>query len=300
MAIEFYDVLILGTGPAGLQAAIHAARKKVAVLVLGRQHKSSAYRAHIENYCCISGIAGEALLNEGRTQAEKSGARFLSEDVVDLTQNEGLFVVRSENGTIFNTKSLILAMGISRKKLNVPGEKELLGRGVSYCVECDANFYKGEPVAVTGCESAAVAGALTLLFYASEVHLVCEKLEVSEPMAQQLKDASIHFHEGRKIKEITGESGVDSVLLDDGTRLDVTGIFIELGAKGAIELATKVGVTLDSESMQFIVTNKKQETNIPGVYAAGDICGPPWQMAKAVGEGCVAGLEAAAYAKKSK
>jgi thioredoxin reductase (NADPH) len=78
----------------------------------------------------------------------------------------------------------------------------------------------------------------------------------------------------------------------------VSGIFIELGAKGAIELAGALGITLDGESMQYIVTNKKQETNVPGIYAAGDICGPPWQVPKAVGEGCVAGLEAAAYAKK--
>lgn len=85
-----------------------------------------------------------------------------------------------------------------------------------------------------------------------------------------------------------------------GTRLDVTGVFIELGAKGAVELAGSLGVALDTESMAYIAANKKQETNIPGIYAAGDICGPPWQVAKAVGEGCIAGLEAAAYAKKGK
>jgi thioredoxin reductase (NADPH) len=94
-----------------------------------------------------------------------------------------------------------------------------------------------------------------------------------------------------------GKTDVEGITLDDGTRLDVSGIFIELGAKGAIALAGALGVTLDSESMQYIMTNKKQETNMPGIYAAGDVCGPPWQVPKAVGEGCVAGLEAAAYAK---
>ena len=191
-------------------------------------------------------------------------------------------------------------MGISRKKLNVAGENDFLGRGVSYCVDCDANFYKGEAVVVAGCESAAVSGALTMLFYASEVHLVCEKLDVSESLAVRLKETAIKFHEGRKVKEIVGSSGVEGVVLDDGTRLDVSGIFIELGAKGAIELATKLGVSLDAETMQFVLANKKQEVNIPGVYAAGDICGPPWQVAKAVGEGCVAGLEAASYVKRIK
>ena len=294
---EIYDVIIVGTGPAGLQGAIHAARRKVSVLVLGRQHKSSAYRAHIENYCCISGITGESILKEGKLQAEKQGAIFLDEDVTELLQEKGTFVATVESGKSFWGNSLILAMGISRKKLQVPGEKELLGRGVSYCVDCDASFFKDASVAVAGCESAAVTGALTLLFYAKDVHLVCEKLEVAETLVQKLRVSAIHLHEGRKVKEIMGKTDVEGITLDDGTRLDVSGIFIELGAKGAIELAGALGVTLDSESMQYIMTNKKQETNIRGIYAAGDICGPPWQVPKAVGEGCVAGLEAAAYAK---
>jgi thioredoxin reductase (NADPH) len=300
MAEDFYDVLILGQGPAGLQAAIHAARKRVSVLVLGRTQKSSAFRAHIENYCCISGKEGEILLNEGKAQARKYGAEFIDEDVVKLSPGDGGFIAQMEGGDKIKGKTIILAMGISRKKLNVPGEKEFLGRGVSYCVDCDANFYKGESVAVIGSESAAVTGALTLLFYASEVHLICEKLDVSSALSRQIKEAAVHLHEGRTVREIVGEKGVDKIALDDGSEIKVSGIFIELGAKGAIELAGGLGITLDSESMQYIVTNKRQETNLPGVYAAGDICGPPWQIAKAVGEGCVAGLEAAAYAKRAR
>ena len=92
MSEELYDVLILGTGPAGLQAAIHAARKRVSVLVLGRRHKSSLYKAHIENYCCISGIKGETLLNEGTGQAEKSGAEFLDEDVIDIQLDDEIIM----------------------------------------------------------------------------------------------------------------------------------------------------------------------------------------------------------------
>lgn len=298
MSEENYDVVILGTGPAGLQAAIHTARKKVKVIVLGRRHKSGAFRAHIENYCCISGLSGEKLLDDGRTQAENSGAVFLDEDVIEITRKDGNFLLKAEGGKIIQSSSVILAMGISRNKLKVPGEKELLGRGVSYCVECDANFYKDEPVVVAGCESAAVSGALTLLFYAREVHLVCEELQVVKELREQLKNSSIILHEGNQVKGILGKESVEAIELDDGSRLNVTGIFIELGAKGAIELAGNLGVILDSKTMQYIDINKKQETNIPGIYAAGDICGPPWQVAKAVGEGCVAGLEAAAYVKK--
>jgi thioredoxin reductase (NADPH) len=151
---------------------------------------------------------------------------------------------------------------------------------------------------VIGNESAAVAGALTLLFYGREVHLIADKLQVSEQFDYQVRESDVHVHEGRKVMEIAGGDTVEALVLDDGTRLDVTGVFIELGAKGAIELASILGVVLDLEKIQYIVADKLQQTNIPGIYAAGDICGPPWQMAKAVGEGCVAGLTAAKYVKK--
>jgi len=298
MGTQLYDVLILGRGPAGLQAAIHAARRKVSVLVLGRLQKSSAYRIHIENYCCISGVAGEDLLKEGTRKAQEMGAHFLNEDVTRLSRTDDLFVAGVESGREIRGRTLILAMGISRKKVGVKGEKEFLGRGVSYCTDCDANFYKGASVAMIGCESAAVSGALTLLFYAREVHLICERLEVAESLAQQLRESPIHVHEGRRVQEISGAQTVERVILDEGQSLHVGGVFIELGAKGAVELAGSLGIALDNETMTYIATNKKQETNIPGVYAAGDICGPPWQVAKAVGEGCVAGLEAASLAKK--
>lgn len=296
--MEKADVVIIGTGPAGLQAAIHASRRKVRTVVVGKTTKSSAWRAHVENFCCMPHKTGEELLLEGRRQAERFGAVFADEDVVGLEKQGDAFHVRLESGREVEARAVILAMGISRNKLGVPGEKEWLGKGVSYCVECDANFFRGVPVAVVGCESAAVSGALTLLFTASEVHLICERLQVAEALAERLRDSAIHLHEGRKVVRIEGSEAVTGLVLDDGTRLAVEGVFIELGAKGALELATALGVDLDPESFQYILTNKKQETNVPGVYAAGDICGPPWQIAKAVGEGCVAGLEAAAYARR--
>ena len=298
MTGDTYDVIILGAGPAGLQAAIHAVRAKVSVLVLGKQHRSSLYRAHIENFCCLSKVDGQTLLRDGQKQAETFGARFLDEDVVAVSKEDARFLVKTESGTNLTGRTIIFALGIFRNKLNVPGEKELLGRGVSYCVDCDANFFRDEPVAVVGGGSAALTGALTLLFYTKEVHLVCEKIEGSEVLARRITEGPITLHEGRKVKELLGASVLEGVLLDDGTRLNVKGIFIELGAKGAVELAGNLGVGLDPESMKYIDTNKKQETNVPGVYAAGDICGPPWQVAIAVGQGAVAGLEAASYAKK--
>jgi len=295
-----YGVIIFGTGPAGLQAAIHAARAKAAVLVMGRDVKSSLYRAHVENYCCLTGASGEVLLKQGVMQAKESGADFLHEDVIRVIQKEGGFIIDTEGERSIKTRAIILAMGITRNKLGVPGEKELLGKGVSYCVDCDANFFKGEKVAVVGNESAAVSGALTLLLYASEVNLVSENLQVSDRMAQVVEASDVHIHLGRKVKEITGNEKVEGLILDDGSRLDIAGVFIETGAKGAVELASGLGVALDDEQFRYVVADKNQQTNIQGIYAAGDICGPPWQMAKAVGEGCVAGLAAAKYVKKLK
>ncbi|MCL5406498.1 MAG: FAD-dependent oxidoreductase [Deltaproteobacteria bacterium] len=296
-----FDVVILGSGPAGLQAAVHAARAKAATAVLGKARSSALYKAHVENYCCLNDIiAGEDIINEGRRQAEKFGAVLIDEDVLHIERlADGRFSVKLESGDTLRVWTIVLAMGVSRNRLNVPGEKELLGRGVSYCVDCDANFFRNRAVTIVGSGSAAASGALRMLLVASETHLVYESLEVSDKLRYQLESCMAHIHPGRKVSRILGDSEVRAVLLDNGEEIETSGIFIELGAKGAIELVTGLGVALDTESMRFVAVNKKQETNVPGIYAAGDICGPPWQVAKAVGEGCVAGLEAATYARRA-
>lgn len=298
MTQETYDVVILGTGPGGLQAAIHAARAKASVLVLGREHKSSLYRAHVENYCCLSKISGEELLEQGVQQAMNSGAHFIQEDIIKTTQKDDWFIISTESGRLIKHRALIMAMGITRNRLGVPGEKKFLGKGVSYCVDCDANFYKNAKVAIVGNESAAVSGALTLLFYADQVHLVSDQLKVSERLDYQIRESEVIIHSGRRVKEIVGKEIVEGIILDNNQGLDIDGVFIETGAKGAVELAATLGVELDADKFKYIVADKQQQTNIQGIYAAGDICGPPFQMAKAVGEGCVAGLSAARYAKK--
>ncbi len=301
METEF-DVVILGSGPAGLQAAVHAARTRARVAVLGKAQSSALYKAHIENYCCMDEtVSGEAILEAGKNQAKKFGAVLLDQDVLHLEQEgSGRFSVRLESGDSLLTWAIILAMGVSRNRLNVPGEKELLGKGVSYCVDCDANFYRNQVVTVVGNGSAAASGALKMLLIAGETHLVCAALEISEHLRYQIESSRIEVHMGRQVRRILGDSEVRAVLLDNGTEIETSGVFIELGAKGALELASGLGVALDSDTLRFVAANKKQETNVPGLYAAGDICGPPWQIAKAVGDGCVAGLEAATYARRAR
>ena len=294
-----WDVAIIGRGPAGLQAAIHAGGKKAKVIVFGRPERSSLYKAHVANFCCFEEtISGQELLEAGRRQAEKFDSAFLEQDIIETKSEDNRFILVTENGETFTAKTVILAMGIARKKLRVKGEKELLGRGVSYCVDCDANFYRGMDVAVVGNESAAASGALTLLGYAKKVYLVCRKLTITDVLREQLNHSDVQIIQDAWVKKIEGSNEVEAVLLTNGDSLTVKGIFVELGAKGAMELAANLGVVFDAETFSFIETNKKQETNIPGLYAAGDITGQPWQIAKAVGEGCVAGMEAAKYAKR--
>jgi len=293
-----YDVVIVGAGPAGLQAAIHASRKKVSVLVLGKEHKSSLFKAHVENMCCLFNATGKEMLETGRRQAANFGTHFMEADILKIAAEDGSFLLDTEDGRQLVCRALILATGTARNTLRVQGEKELLGRGVSYCVDCDGNFYRGEEVAVVGDESAAADGALTLAEIAGTVHLICDDLKVSEALLAKLGRSRVVVHRGAKVKSIDGKRQVEGLVLDDGTTLSASGVFIELGAKGLMELATAMGVALDDE-MRFIQTDKGQRTNVPGIFAAGDICGPPWQVAKAVGEGCVAGLNAADFVKKA-
>ena len=137
-----YDVVILGSGPAGLQAAVHAARKKVQVLLLGKMEKSSLFGAHVENYLSMDKTTGKELLDSGREQATGFGVDMLDEDAVRIEPaDKGLYIFL-ESGKRVSCFSLIIATGSRRNHLGVPGEKKLLGKGVSYCVDCDGNFFR--------------------------------------------------------------------------------------------------------------------------------------------------------------
>ncbi len=296
---ERKDVIIIGAGPAGIQAAIHSVRKKCDVLMLGRIKRSALYSAHVENYACVDGVtSGEELLSAGMAQVKRFGATVMEDDVLKIHQDENGFGLELESGTMVLTRTVIFANGTSRKKLKVPGEKEFFGKGVSYCVDCDANFYRNATVAVVGNASAAIDGALTLTGYASKVYLVNKELVASPELIAKLEESSVETVSGTWVSEIGGENDVQRLVLENGDELALDGVFVELGAKGAMELALEIGVQLDMETMSHIDINKKTETNVAGVYAAGDITGHPYQMAKAVGEGCIAGMEAANFAKK--
>jgi thioredoxin reductase (NADPH) len=338
-----YEIIIVGAGPAGLQAGIHTARRKHSVLILGKPQASALWNAHIENYFGVPGKAsGAELLKVGLAQAQGFGAEFLEEDVVKIEMVETGFLVETETGETFQGLALILALGVKKKKKVFKDEDKFVGKGVSYCVDCDAWFYRGKKVAVIGDGSAALHGAQTLTKFAEKVYFIPysfrqpERSEGSptpfgatinedtprlEPRGDMMdtrgdieggragKKTALDdiTEEAEKIEvirkkplEIVGENEVSGLKFEDGETISVDGIFIEIGAKGPLELLAPLGIELDPQTFSYVKVNQRMETNVPGVFACGDLTGPPLQVAKAVGEGCVAGISASDYVKALK
>jgi thioredoxin reductase (NADPH) len=291
-----YDVAIIGCGPSGLQAAIHAARKKVKVVVLGKSENSALSKAKVENCFGIATAEGKDLISIGMDQAKHFGADVMTEDVMDLNREGEWFVMSTERMNTVRSKIIILAPGISRVKLNVEGEKEFHGLGVSYCAACDCHFFKKKTVAVIGNGSMAASGALLLREYASKVYWIANENKASEELNLKMKAADIEVMIPSWPAKILGTDVVNALELKDGRRLEVNGVFIELGARGSADLAMDVGLVPDEEGIIKVDADCKTEQ--PNVLACGDVTGRPWQMAKAIGQGCVAGTTAAVMIRK--
>ena len=290
-----YDVAVIGTGPAGLQAAIHAARKKVSVVVLGKVVNSAMTGTHVENYFGIPGIKdGDSILADGIAQAKAFGCTFVEYNVISAEDVGGSFVITAEDDSTYEVKSVVIATGVSRKALGVPGEKELFGKGVSYCAICDCNFYRGKVVAIVGDETEAAVSAAMMTRYASRTYWVSADVKASSVAKEKAIAAGAILLE-TSIESIRGENRVSSMVLADGSEVDVDGVFIELGAKSSADLAMDLGVMPEMDDS--IKVDRQCGTEVPGVYACGDVTGKPWQVAKAVGEGCIAGLSAADHAR---
>lgn len=289
------DIVVIGVGPAGAQAAIHAARGKASVTMLGKLTNSAMYGTHVENYFGISGRTdGSEILNNGLSQALSFGAKHIDENVTAIERSGNLFIVTTESDSKITARAVILASGISRAKLSVPGEKEFFGKGVSYCASCDCNFYKGKRVAVIGDESEAAASAELMTSYASHVLWVTKDTKVSGVMVKKAKDAGVEIIP-KTVNEIIGKDKVTGIRFSDASTVNTDGVFIELGGRSSSDLAMDIGLMPDPDGT--IKVNEKCETSVAGAYACGDVAGRPWQIAKAVGQGSVAGINAADYVR---
>ncbi|MCD6547934.1 MAG: FAD-dependent oxidoreductase [Thermodesulfobacterium sp.] len=295
-----YDIAVIGVGPAGIQAGIYAGRRKNKVIIFGKASKSALWHAHLENYFGFEEkVKGKELLSAGIKQLKRAGVTIVEEDIVKIEPLERGFKLITEREKEFTALALILAMGIKRKKSFFKREKDFIGKGVSYCVDCDAWFYKGKKVVVIGDGSSAIWGAKFLTQFATEVFFYFSKGELSSEEKKKLVEKGVKVL-AQKPVEIIGETEVEGIKFDDGSVLKVDGIFIEQGAKGTLELLAPLGVELDPENFNYVKVDRKMKTSVDGIFACGDITGPPLQVAKAVGEGCIAGLSASDYINKIK
>lgn len=290
-----YNVIILGAGPAGLSAAVYMARANISTLVLGLPDGSRASWAHnIENYLGFpDGISGKEFKERSVAQAKKFGAVIVEEEVIasNYSENGGFYVETSKENR-YEADFLILALGLSVKPSGVKNEVEYIGKGVSYCSTCDGFFYKDRPVVVIGNKDLAAKEALDLVPFASKITVISheKKFDMSENFLNKLKLNNADLVTG-KAHEIVGDNEkVNGVLIDNNEIIAADGVFFALGNMGSLDIARFLGIEINEKSKAVLV-DKSMRTNIPGIYAAGDCTGEPYQVSTAVGEGAIAALE---------
>lgn len=289
------DLVIIGAGPAGLTAAIYAERSGLKSVVIEKANIGGqvSITPVVENYPGFTKIGGRTLMDMMAQQAVTYADIHEGEEVLDIKKTDGLFDIITSR-TKYTAKAVLITAGVESKKLDVPGEKEFQGRGISYCAACDGYFFKdGKKVIVVGGGNTAATEALYLKNIGVDVTLVhrraqlrCEKL-----LQDNLRQRGISIIWNTVVKEILGDRVVRGVVLkntEDGTQrtMPVDGVFIAIGYVPKNELALKLGVEVDEEG--YVTIDKGQRTNIKGIYAAGDITGGFKQIVTAISQGAVA------------
>jgi thioredoxin reductase (NADPH) len=295
-----YELAIVGAGPAGFSAGIYAVRSgiKTALFDRGNGGGRAVLSPKIENYAGFESIPGTELMEKIKHHASKYVALHLYEEVKTIVRSSDSFMLETSKGK-YMVGAVLLCMGTEHKTLDIPGEKEFLGKGVSYCATCDGFFFKGKRVAVMGGGNTAIMEAIFLKqIGCTEVtlvhrrnHLRAEKIYETEALEKH-----VQFLLNKEAECITGKEVVEGLrLLDVSNKtksvLTVDGVFISVGDTPQNELAKKLGVCLDNQG--YIVVDRWQRTNIKGVYAAGDITGGVRQVITAVAEGAIAALSSA-------
>ena len=296
-------VVIIGSGPAGYTAAIYAARAQLSPILLeGSVTAGGALMntTEVENFPGFQkGIMGPALMEEMRAQAEKFGTRFVTDDAVKVDLKGEVKTIQDGSGNTYLAKSVILATGSGYKKIGLPKEETLSGRGVSYCATCDGFFFKEQAIAVVGGGDSALEEATFLTRFASKVYLIHRRneLRASRIMQQRAQnDPKIEFVWNSQVIDILGEEKVTGVRIKDTVtgdekNLDLTGLFVAIGHVPRSELL--IG-QIDLDSNGYVKTQSEStKTNIEGVFACGDLVDHVYRQAiTAAGTGCQAALDA--------
>ncbi len=298
-----HDVIIIGSGPAGLTAALYAARAELKPLLLTGMtiYGQASTTDTIENYPGFpDGVGGSELGMLFQTQAEKFGAEILIDVATSVDLNQKPFVVKTYSQEYY-AKSLIISTGASPKKLDVPGEKELTGRGVSYCATCDGWFFKEKDIIVVGGGDSAVEEGIFLTRFAKSVSIVHRRDSLrAGPLLQKraFENPKIHFIWDSVIEEINGEDAVKSVRIKNvktgvETNKDIDAVFISIGHLPNSELFEDQ-LVLDDQG--YIVVDAMMETSVPGVFAGGEIADPHFrQVITSAGMGAAAAIHATRY-----
>ncbi len=287
-----YDLLIIGGGPAGLTAAIYAARYKLNTAVLALDFGQIAKAPCVENYPGAEGATGLELAKKFRDQAKNQGVPIMNEEAVSIKKAKRGFEVATREGARYETRSLLIATGASHRKLNIEHEDKYIGKGVSYCSTCDAPMFAGKAVAVIGGSDAAAVSALHLANYANRVTMVYrgDELRAQPTLVQKIKSKpTMSIITNANVAKLKGDKRLTAIKLDNGKELKVDGIFIEIGQVPSTGLAKQIGVRLTERD--YIKVDPAQMTNTPGVFAAGDItdsCNHLKQILTAASQGAVA------------
>lgn len=275
-----YDVIVIGSGPAGITAAIYAKRRNLSILVISKGNGTLQKAEKIDNYYGFeNGISGKELYVNGIKQAKNLGIDFIEDEVINI-EYINQFTVETVNSK-YEAKAVILATGVSRNIPNIKGIKEFEGKGVSYCAVCDSFFYKGKDVAVLGDGNYAIHEFETLKPIASSVTILTNGNTMVEN-----RDSSIEVN-SKKIREFRGDTKLEKVEFEDNTIQNLNGVFIAMGTASSSDLARKIGARIENNN---IVVNENMETTVPGLFACGDCTGGLLQISKAVYEGAKAGL----------
>ncbi|HUK49820.1 MAG TPA: thioredoxin-disulfide reductase [Terriglobales bacterium] len=303
-----YDIIIIGSGPAGLTAAIYAGRALLNTLVVGGRLSGGQLMltSGVENYPgFVNGIQGPSLMTEMRKQAERFGARIVDEDAESVNFSSKPFQVRAA-GQVYASKAVIIATGSSAKWLGIPSEAKMRGRGVSSCATCDGYFFRDKRVVVIGGGDTAVEEALFLTKFASEVRVIHrrDELRASKIMQKRaLANPKIKFVWNSVVEEITGTQKVEGVKIRNVRTGGVSvipcdGVFVAIGFQPNTKIF-KNQIALDEKG--YSITHKGTETNVNGVFVAGDVHDTRYRQAvTAAGEGCRAALDALAYLEEQK
>ncbi|MBR1802622.1 MAG: NAD(P)/FAD-dependent oxidoreductase [Clostridia bacterium] len=279
-----YDVIVIGAGPAGVSAALYAKRAGLNILVLYHGESNLEKATQIDNYYgFVDGIDGKTLYENGIEQAKHFEIEVKNEEVLHIEKENGKFTVCTVLEQ-YEGKAVILATGNKKLRPNVKGVLEFEGKGISYCAICDGFFYRNKNVVVIGNGKFALNEAKELKNVAKQVTILSNGLAMEDSEDFEIKRA--------KIKEIHGDSKVKTIELEDGTELNIDGVFIALGEAGGSDFAKKMGVMLDHDN---IIVDENMQTNMEGLYSCGNSTGGLLQVCKAAYEGAKAGLAAANY-----